>query len=658
MNLRDQRGKPVTLDNLLGKGGEGDVFAVRGRSNLVAKIYHSHSAEKVDKLKAMVDHPPTDPTQRKGHVSICWPESMLFNSSNLCVGFLMPLLDRSKHRELLNFYNPQDRHVHAPNFTWAYLLKTAENVAIVVDSIHSRSYVIGDINESNFFVSDQALITLVDCDSMQVRTPSATFRCTVAKPEYLAPELHGRDLSVTDRTPEHDNFAMAVLLFLLLMEGVHPYSGSWKGLGDAPSLEDRIASGDCPYAGSKQISPMRLAPSFDILPASLRSLFVRAFGQGNIHPSSRPSAREWRQALSDVQLTQCSTNKQHSFPKHLTSCPWCERTSLLGGFDPFPSPASHATQQPLKRRPFASPVRPAKPAPARPAPVLPRTAVPSIPSPTRYSFMTISRRVGTLIQLVPFLSALLSLVVFAALPYRSRFFFYGSYWLLAGVLGFILNASRRRYARCLVNLGALSLLLYGPYIIGTGSWISLFVVFAAFFSSRSLLLLFRRRLENAAAYGQLAKTALAAAVVSIALPPLSALAVMAANASGFHLKSFSVLSGIASTSSTNTSAQVLTCARIKGSCGCQMKNSFHPGDTVSFLITSSSSPNLQLMLALPNALPQPVSLPQRWQASVHQNCMVAHFRIPADTRPGYASLRLSGDNSSAPSLATGFLVTK
>ena len=62
-------------------------------------------------------------------------------------------------------------------------------------------------------------MSLIDCDSMQVRAGGKVFHCTVAKGEYLAPELQGKDLATTDRTPESDNFALAVLLFLMLMEG-------------------------------------------------------------------------------------------------------------------------------------------------------------------------------------------------------------------------------------------------------------------------------------------------------------------------------------------------------------------------------------------------------------------------------------------------------
>src|SRR5436305_1951244 len=96
-----------------------------------------------------------------------------------------------------------------------------------MDALHSRDYVVGDVNESNILVADTALITVVDTDSFQVRDPDGktVFHCPVAKPEFTPPELQGRQLHDVDRVPAHDRFGLAVLIFQLLMEGTHPFAG-------------------------------------------------------------------------------------------------------------------------------------------------------------------------------------------------------------------------------------------------------------------------------------------------------------------------------------------------------------------------------------------------------------------------------------------------
>ena len=372
MTFTDDSGRLVVLDRKLGAGGEAEVHSVSGQSGVVAKIYFTHSSERSSKFRAMVGSPPRDPTSGQGHVSICWPKALLFNQAKVCAGFLMHRVDFSTNVPVLQLYNPQDRQQVAPGFNWGYKLRSAANIASVVEAIHACGYVVGDLNESNFLVSDRALVTLVDCDSMQVpkMAGGGFFRCTVGKPDFTPPELQGRDFGQVDRDPTHDNFALGVMIFHLLMEGVHPYAGVWRGRGDPPPLEQRIQSGDCPYVGSANVSPMPVAVPFDILPPSLKALVVRCFGYGHKSPQTRPSAHEWRDALNGVErnLNTCPANRRHVYANHLPACPWCERTVILSGFDPFPSVSK---QQPLTASPFIStppkPIRVATPSPPVPA---------------------------------------------------------------------------------------------------------------------------------------------------------------------------------------------------------------------------------------------------------------------------------------------------
>jgi TonB family protein len=388
MAFTDHGGRPINLDRKLGSGGEADIYALSGLSDQVAKIYFTQSSERTAKLQAMVGSPPADPTGSQGHVSICWPKTLLFShGGKSCAGFLMHRVDFSTNVPVLQLYNPQDRQKVAPGFTWGYLVRTASNIASVVEAVHACGYVVGDLNESNFLVSDRALVTLVDCDSMQVPKAGGGrfFRCTVGKSDFTPPELQGRDFSQVDRDPTHDNFALGVMMFHLLMEGVHPYAGVWQGAGDPPHLEERIRTGDCPYVGSGRVAPMPTALPFDVLPSPVKSLFVRCFQYGHKSPTTRPSPREWREALNALErsLSPCSANRRHLYPNHLQICPWCERTVYLGGFDPYPLTVQ---QKPLKAAAFSArqtagpptpplvfqPPPPAKPASASTAPGIAR----------------------------------------------------------------------------------------------------------------------------------------------------------------------------------------------------------------------------------------------------------------------------------------------
>jgi DNA-binding helix-hairpin-helix protein with protein kinase domain len=329
----------LTLARRLGAGGEAEVYEVAERPGLAYKRYRTMTPERLAKLRVMLASPP-DGVDAGGHVAIAWPVELADG------GFLMPRIDLTRTVPLFQVYNPASRVQIAPGFTWRYLLRTARNVAAIVDSLHRAGYVVGDINESNLLVNTRALATLVDCDSMQVRDPATgvVHRGGVGKPEFTAPELQGQDLSTVDRTVESDDFAVAVLVFQLLCEGVHPFAGVWKGRGDPPDVPTRMRRGLFPYRRGTRVAPSPFALPLSTLPPELRRMAWRTFTTGVRRPSARPRAAEWVAALerAEASLRTCDRSSHHVFAAHLRRCPWCGR--IDGGLpDPFPGPTGVST---------------------------------------------------------------------------------------------------------------------------------------------------------------------------------------------------------------------------------------------------------------------------------------------------------------------------
>lgn len=349
----------ITIDptSSLGHGGEAKVYSVPQDETLVAKVYHKPTEAHANKLMLMLANPPDNPAASKDHISIAWPVDVLrtIDEKQKVVGFLMTRV--KEMHSLLDFYNPKTRRQKCPFFSYLYLHRTARNLAAAFGALHARGYCIGDVNESNILVSNTALITLVDTDSFQVRNErnGEIYRCGVGKPEFTPPELQGQSFAQLDRKPEHDLFGLAVLIFQLLMEGTHPFAGIYQGSGDAPPYETRIAEGHFVYSRRRvPYLPTLIAPKFDLLHPTLQQLFIRCFEEGHNNPQMRPTAQTWQSALSEAEqdLATCRVNNQHRHGKHLSYCPWCERTFKLGGRDPFPS--AQAVQkgqhlQPLKK---------------------------------------------------------------------------------------------------------------------------------------------------------------------------------------------------------------------------------------------------------------------------------------------------------------------
>jgi WD40 repeat protein len=354
VRVRTERtGKIFDLHEPLRSGGEGAIYEVPHYPNLVAKVYHAQrrTPERIAKLQIMVAHPPVNPTEHLNHPSIAWPTELLRDTAtNQLVGFVMPRVQQML--PLSEVYNPRARRRQLPLFNYRYLVRTARNLCAAVQAVHQAGDVIGDLNESNVLVSDQALVTLVDADSFQVRDPQTgvVYRSLVGKPEYTPPELQGCSFADVDRQPAHDAFALAVLIFRLLMEGFHPFDGVYHGSGEPPEISVRIRQGYFPYArGRTEIEPSPHAPPFEMLHPDLQALFMLCFEEGHRNRIVRPRVEDWLEALEGAEdaLQQCGQNEQHYYWVHWSGCPWCARQQALGGRDPFPSRESVSSGQHL-----------------------------------------------------------------------------------------------------------------------------------------------------------------------------------------------------------------------------------------------------------------------------------------------------------------------
>src|SRR5208282_3628662 len=173
---------------------------------------------------------------------------------------------------------------------------------------------------------ETAIVSLVDCDSFQISANGKIYPCEVGVPLYTPPELQDTEFREVVRTPNHDNFGLAVLIFHLLFMGRHPFAGKFLGRGEMP-IEKAIAEQRFAFARDAQRTQMLPPPAcitLAHLPQEIGDLFVSAFGTDG-PGSSRPDAKQWIAELTALasRLIVCSSNKAHLFFNALSSCPWC-----------------------------------------------------------------------------------------------------------------------------------------------------------------------------------------------------------------------------------------------------------------------------------------------------------------------------------------------
>jgi serine/threonine protein kinase len=342
-------GTQYNLDsNLLSDGGEGEIYRVLGRGDKkVAKIYKSGvpTSELEDKLTLMVNHPPSNTVSQQ----VAWPLDVVYDSGNRFCGFIMPAL--SINAELGDIY----KYPSQLNVSMHQKIKIAENICVVISEVHKAGYIFGDFNPRNIGLDMKSgIVSFLDTDTYHVldQSRSKTYRCNVCAPGYAAPELleacsnhvsaNPNDKNnVYAKTPlptftrDTDNFALAIHIFKLLMNGYTPYGGiiesasasqASPGTGDAAVRRDN-------YCFKPGYKPQAAAiPTLESLPKEVAVLFTRAFINGKNDPRQRPFAVEWHSALVQYEntLVTCANNNLHQYDKKNKTCPLCEADQEYG----------------------------------------------------------------------------------------------------------------------------------------------------------------------------------------------------------------------------------------------------------------------------------------------------------------------------------------
>ena len=323
--------EPVSVGKLIGKGGEGQVFALNERSGAAVKIYDARlRVKRKDKVHAMVHGGFAAQTDL-----VAYPREIVSDRRGNFLGFLMQLV--SGYRPVHELYSPKSRQRHFPKVNYRFIIRAAVNVARAVGKVHQTGCVIGDLNHSGVLVAEDARVALIDADSFQFCLGQKIYPCVVGVPDFLPPELHDVNLATVIRSVEHDNFGLAVVIFLLLFMGRHPYAGRHQG--PDLSIGQAIAQNKFAFSLIHQTSTGTTPPpgalTLDVFPTPVRQAFESAFG---LNSMARPSASNWIRALTTLEssLNRCSNLKTHFYPDSARVCLWCNFSRNGDGIDMFP----------------------------------------------------------------------------------------------------------------------------------------------------------------------------------------------------------------------------------------------------------------------------------------------------------------------------------
>lgn len=350
-----ETGTPVALPAgtaaRIGAGGQGQVFrsAINGEV-LAIKLCRQLEEQRLIALQRL--------GLSCGPVAT-WPSQRLFHSRQGqrgdLAGYAMRCIESGRSVSAARLFNFEEIET-LRRFTWRDAVLAGLRLAESVAQLHRHGVVIGDLNPENVLFEQQQAgpaqvgdwrAVLLDSDSFQIASEEGRFFCPVSRPPYTAPELIGTDFNSTWREPSSDAFALAVILYQLLLHD-HPYDNALLAEEPELALTARIRRGLYPHAAlpaaGLQPGPYRPAPAQ--INGAIDAAFRRSF---STLPALRPTAAEWALLLRTLhrQVVPCAKNRRHMHPEG-QACLWCATEARLG--------------QPLCRFSSAAPItKPARP---------------------------------------------------------------------------------------------------------------------------------------------------------------------------------------------------------------------------------------------------------------------------------------------------------
>lgn len=331
----DGHNEKITLGALLNKGGAaGSIYVDAAHEGSVAKIFHQkeHSDTNRKKLQAMLHNRPDIPNRQHNgveYIQISWPTALLEDEQGFCVGYLMPLIDTKQAISLDHLIQKAVRKKLGISDKYVNRLYAAYNLTSVVAALHACGHYIVDLKPSNVSIYKKTmLVAMFDCDGFSIRgEDNDRYPAEFVSEEYIYPE--GMEQTCAEMGEEQDKFALAVIIFKLLNEGIHPFSGTPRKKENMLSIQERIAKYHYAYGiwpdSYQAPHPYSIHDYFD---KTTMNLFERAFNKG----SERPSALEWQQHLDYLisHRKQCKKDRNHIYftPKGCGLCMVAEKFKI------------------------------------------------------------------------------------------------------------------------------------------------------------------------------------------------------------------------------------------------------------------------------------------------------------------------------------------
>ena len=328
----EYEGKTVTILDILGDGGQGEVYLVDNAGERLAfKIYKEQMSEDFRyNLRSNI---------QKGAPStnFLWPKEIIEFTDGDC-GYMMDLRG-NEYSSFVSYLTGKTRF--KSKFV---LLNWCIELVKSFKDLHERGYSYQDINDGSFFLEPNSGRILI-CDNDNVTADKRNLG-VLGKMRYMAPEIVRGDkdrLTGERQMPDvhSDRFSLAVILFLALCLG-NPFEGEclkkyaivdekaeYEMFGSKPVyIYSDINKSNRPIRGY-HVAVLKRYPS---LPSYIKAAFHRTFVDGlSDRENSRTTELEWIRLLCRYrdELLTCPCGEEYIYglyeKKRNAKCPSCQK---------------------------------------------------------------------------------------------------------------------------------------------------------------------------------------------------------------------------------------------------------------------------------------------------------------------------------------------
>ena len=298
-------GRCLTLDKKIAEGGEGIIFSVVGVPDMLVKIFNDkkvNSAERSFYSRKKVELLLESKIERRS--DICLPVAKVTDRYGNFIGYIMQKAEGISMNKLLIGSQRTIKQYFGENTNRKQTVEMCIAFLKAVKYLHDNNIVIGDIRAENIIVKSPTEITIIDTDSFQLHE----FTCPVGIALYTAPERINDDFSMINKSTfmkrkSDDCFAVATILFQILMPAKEPYSKSNVAEEDLEAIKKGVFA--YPHPNMSRRETKAQAPKgnwrfcWSHIYTDIRVMMYETFMKDSGHylPEQRYTIDEWLSAF-------------------------------------------------------------------------------------------------------------------------------------------------------------------------------------------------------------------------------------------------------------------------------------------------------------------------------------------------------------------------